>query len=438
MSINHEKYTLVIVDEYTRMVENQNDRKVKQIRIDNGTEFRNHELESFCDERGISQNFYSPYTPKQNGVAERKNRTLIEAARTMLNRSVLSKHFWTEAVRIACYTQNRSIIVKRHDKTPYEIFRERIYDIWYPSRQYQVDFDISYYVIPYGRSLSELTQDNQVPKVIALSEPDIPHTEDTEGKNTRSPRILWSRDQHIELVNIIGDPGEAMLTRSMAAKLTVALASECIFADFLFEIEPKKVSEALKHSGWIDAMQEELNQFYRNIVWTLVPLPYGKTTIGSKWFEKLMTKKFEMIIMGELTYFLGLQIKQDDKGVSIFQEQYTRNLLKKYEISNSSSVKTPMVPPKNLGLDLASKYQSNPKESHLIIVKRILRCCQILGGKLVCGSAKKQQLVVMSSAKTEYVAAAGCYCHCIIQQPHPCTQEPSDIDIRDTPSGSQP
>ncbi|GKF69666.1 hypothetical protein Tco_0202723 [Tanacetum coccineum] len=50
-----------------------------------------------------------------------------------------------------------------------------------PSRQYQVDFDISYYVIPYGRPLSELTQDNQVPKVIALSEPDIPHTEDTEG-----------------------------------------------------------------------------------------------------------------------------------------------------------------------------------------------------------------------------------------------------------------
>ncbi|GJZ32810.1 retrovirus-related pol polyprotein from transposon TNT 1-94 [Tanacetum coccineum] len=80
---------------------------------------------------GISQNFSSPYTPEQNGVAERKNRTLIEAARTMLNGSVLSKHFWTEVVRIACYTQNRSIIVKRHDKTPYEIFRERIPDISY-------------------------------------------------------------------------------------------------------------------------------------------------------------------------------------------------------------------------------------------------------------------------------------------------------------------
>nr|GEW73615.1 copia protein [Tanacetum cinerariifolium] len=72
-----------------------------------------------------------------------------------------------------------------------------------------------------------------------------------------------------------------------------------------------------------------------------------------KQFEKLMIKKFEMSIMGELTYFLGLQIKQDDKGILIYQEQYTRNLLKKYDIYERSLVKTPMVPLKNLGPDLA-------------------------------------------------------------------------------------
>ncbi|GJT37777.1 retrovirus-related pol polyprotein from transposon TNT 1-94 [Tanacetum coccineum] len=110
---------------------NQNDVKVKQIRTDNGTEFRNSELKSFCDEKGISQNFSSPYTPEQNGVAKRNNITLIKDAKTMLNGLVLCKHLWTEAVRIACYTQNRSIIVKRHDKTPYEIFKERIHDIRY-------------------------------------------------------------------------------------------------------------------------------------------------------------------------------------------------------------------------------------------------------------------------------------------------------------------
>ncbi|GKA85206.1 hypothetical protein Tco_0806860 [Tanacetum coccineum] len=127
-------------------------------------------------------------------------------------------------------------------------------------------------------------------------------------------------------------------------------------------------------------------------------------------------------MMGELTYFLGLQIKQNDKGILIFQEQYTRNLHKKYEISDSSSVKTPMVtdvlnynrPDIQFSTVLCVRYQSNPKESHLTAVKRILRksisgSCQILGGKLVCWSAKKQQSVAMSTTKAEYVAAAGCY-----------------------------
>nr|GEY96857.1 retrovirus-related Pol polyprotein from transposon TNT 1-94 [Tanacetum cinerariifolium] len=74
-----------------------------------------------------------------------------------------------------------------------------------------------------------------------------------------------------------------MLTRSMAAKRTAASASECLYANFLSDIEPKKVSKALKHLRWVDSMKEELNQFYKNKVWTLVPLPHRKTSIGSKW-----------------------------------------------------------------------------------------------------------------------------------------------------------
>ncbi|GKB16408.1 retrovirus-related pol polyprotein from transposon TNT 1-94 [Tanacetum coccineum] len=74
---------------FIKRVENQNDIHVKQVRTDNGTEFRNSILVNFYDERGISQNFASPYTPEQNGVAERRNRNLIEVARTMLSGSVL-------------------------------------------------------------------------------------------------------------------------------------------------------------------------------------------------------------------------------------------------------------------------------------------------------------------------------------------------------------
>ncbi|GJV75496.1 retrovirus-related pol polyprotein from transposon TNT 1-94 [Tanacetum coccineum] len=403
ISINHEKYTLVIVDEslrytwvhflrmksqapemimsFIKMVENQNDVKVKQIRTDNGTEFRNHELESFCDKKVISQYFSSPYTPKQNGIAERKNITLTEATRIMMNGSVLSKHFWTKAVRIACYTQSRSIIIKRNDKTPYEIFRERIHNISYfhvfgfpvfihnhkdhlgkfdakaddgyflgysfvskafrvfNARQqveetYHVTFDesmeaiSSYYVIPHDHSLTELSQEKHVPEVIARNETNIPHTEDVEVPNVPQsqtsnqastsshpvPQDRWSKDQHIELVNIIGDPGEGMLTRSKAAKLIVASASKCLFADFLFEIEPRKVSEVLKHPRWVDVMQEELNQFYRNKVWTLVPLPYGKTAIGSKWVFK--NKKDEHGIPTKNKARLVVQGYSQEQGIN--------------------------------------------------------------------------------------------------------------------------
>nr|GEV25957.1 uncharacterized mitochondrial protein AtMg00810-like [Tanacetum cinerariifolium]GEW76428.1 uncharacterized mitochondrial protein AtMg00810-like [Tanacetum cinerariifolium] len=132
-------------------------------------------------------------------------------------------------------------------------------------------------------------------------------------------------------------------------------------------------------------------------------------------------------------------------GISICHEKYVKDLLKKYDLADCASVKCFMLPPNNLGPD---EYQANPKESHLVVVKRISRylkgtpnlglwypkgsdfdlkaysdseyvgCnldrkstsrgCQILRGKLVCCSEKKQTSVAMSSAESEYVAAAEC------------------------------
>nr|XP_043629829.1 uncharacterized protein LOC122601123 [Erigeron canadensis] len=76
-------------------------------------------------EKGISQVYSVARTPQQNGVAERLNRTLIEAARSIMAQNNVKSHFWTEAVHTACFTQNRSLIVKRHQKTAYELLRGR-------------------------------------------------------------------------------------------------------------------------------------------------------------------------------------------------------------------------------------------------------------------------------------------------------------------------
>ncbi|GJS22766.1 retrovirus-related pol polyprotein from transposon TNT 1-94 [Tanacetum coccineum] len=221
----------------TRMVENQNDVKVKQIRTDNGTEFRNSELESFCNENGISQNFSSPYTPEQNGVAERKNKTLIEASRTMLNGLVLSKNFWTEdkhVPEVIASNQQNIPHTKDVQSTP------NLANIEGTQEQNVHDEQI----------INQPTKDssgNNTENLVPTTEPFVPEVIQSQVTNYASTSSYpiaqdrWSKDQHIKLVNIISDPGEGMLTRSMATKLTAALASECLFADFLSEIEPKKL-----------------------------------------------------------------------------------------------------------------------------------------------------------------------------------------------------
>ncbi|GJT62238.1 putative ribonuclease H-like domain-containing protein [Tanacetum coccineum] len=103
-------------------IENQINHRVKIMRCDNGTEFKNKKMNQFCEMKGIKREFSVARTPQQNGVAERKNRTLIEATRTMLADSKLPTTFWAEVVNTTCYVQNRVLIIKPHNKTLYELF----------------------------------------------------------------------------------------------------------------------------------------------------------------------------------------------------------------------------------------------------------------------------------------------------------------------------
>ncbi|GKE65942.1 putative ribonuclease H-like domain-containing protein, partial [Tanacetum coccineum] len=114
-----------ILKSFITEIENLVDKKVKIIRCGNGTKFKNKVMSEFCEQKGIKREFSIVRTPQQNGVAERRNRTLIETARTMLPDSKLPTTFWAKAVSTACYVQNRVLVVKPHNKTPYELFRGR-------------------------------------------------------------------------------------------------------------------------------------------------------------------------------------------------------------------------------------------------------------------------------------------------------------------------
>ncbi|GJU24097.1 putative ribonuclease H-like domain-containing protein [Tanacetum coccineum] len=116
-----------ILKSFITGIENLVDHKVKVIRCDNVTEFKNREMNQFCEMKGILRQFSIARTPQQNEVAKRRNRTLIEAARTMLADSKLPTTFWAGAVNTTCYVQNRMLVVNPHNKTPYELFHVQLH-----------------------------------------------------------------------------------------------------------------------------------------------------------------------------------------------------------------------------------------------------------------------------------------------------------------------
>nr|GEY51558.1 putative ribonuclease H-like domain-containing protein [Tanacetum cinerariifolium] len=150
-SINGKRYVLVIMDDYSRYTwvhflksKDETPEVIKTfltritvllqspviiIRTDNGTKFKNQVLKEYFDSVGISHQMSFVRTPQQNGVVERRNWTLVEAARTMLIFSRAPLFFWAEAIATACFTQNRFIIHRRFNKTPYELINGRKPDI---------------------------------------------------------------------------------------------------------------------------------------------------------------------------------------------------------------------------------------------------------------------------------------------------------------------
>ena len=140
-------YAFVIVDDYSRFtwvcflahkdnafkafknlakrVQNDKGFCITTIRSDHGREFKNESFKSFCNDFGITHQFSSPRTPQQNGVVERKNRTLVEMARIMLKEYDLPSYFWAEAVNTACFVSNRVFKRPLTNKTSYELWKGR-------------------------------------------------------------------------------------------------------------------------------------------------------------------------------------------------------------------------------------------------------------------------------------------------------------------------
>ena len=145
MSLSGKRYGYVLVDDFSRFtwvfflthkyeafsefqvfykkIEQDGKYKISNIQSDHGGEFQNNEFDQFCRIQGINKKFSSPRTSEQNGVVKRRNKTLVEIARTMLIESNLLRKFWAEAVNTSCYIVNRAMVRFSSNKTSYEMFK---------------------------------------------------------------------------------------------------------------------------------------------------------------------------------------------------------------------------------------------------------------------------------------------------------------------------
>nr|GFC57866.1 integrase, catalytic region, zinc finger, CCHC-type, peptidase aspartic, catalytic [Tanacetum cinerariifolium] len=142
----------VLID-FLRLVQKGLQAQVRVVRTDKGTEFLNQTLHAYFAAEGILHQMSVARTPEQNGVVERQNRTLVEAARTMLSAAKIPLFFWAEAITTTCFTQNRSLVTPRHEKTPYHIINDEK-----PSIKFFHIFGSICYIVRDGENLDKMNE----------------------------------------------------------------------------------------------------------------------------------------------------------------------------------------------------------------------------------------------------------------------------------------
>ncbi|KAK1693749.1 hypothetical protein QYE76_010446 [Lolium multiflorum] len=372
------KYGLVIVDDYSRYswvfllkskdethrefivfakkAQRMYESEIKAIRTDNGTEFKNYTMREFVDDEGIKHEFSAPYTPQQNGVVERKNRTIIEMARTMLSEFNSPHNFWGEAISTPSTTPTGSSSVpsttKLHtsflpcdvefledngsqveqldpcvagnDDDPSSAIKHmgighiRPMEIHSDDQDDGIEVSSTAQVEPSSTQAepSSATQEPSSTQDESHSEEqeesphptEQDHDDDQETSSTHVQAQVVPHDQALARDEFIDHEGTIRkikaATRASDMKVDHVLGSisrgvvtrrhhallitYCQHHAFVSSFEPLKVHEALVDPDWVIAMQEELECFTRNEVWSLVERPkdHRINVIGTKWVFK--------------------------------------------------------------------------------------------------------------------------------------------------------
>nr|GEX97915.1 retrotransposon protein, putative, Ty1-copia subclass [Tanacetum cinerariifolium] len=265
--------TSPILKTFITGLENQLNVKVKVIKSDNGTNFKNSDLNQFCRMKGIKREFSVPRTPQQNGIAERKNRTLIKAARTMLADSLLPIPFWAEAFNTTCYNNDEDAA-----------FDEKEHDAKKPESKVNVSSS-SKFQDSSENSSNEVNAAGTIVPTVGQNSSNNTNPFSAAGPSNTTASPTHGKSSFKDASQIPDDPNMPELEDITYFDNENDVGAEVDFNNLETSIieEPKRVHQALKDPSWIEAMQEELHQFKMQKVWVLVELPHGKRAIGTKW-----------------------------------------------------------------------------------------------------------------------------------------------------------
>nr|GEV27068.1 uncharacterized mitochondrial protein AtMg00810-like [Tanacetum cinerariifolium] len=419
--------TSPILKTFITGIENQLSLKLKIIRSDNGTEFKNQDLNQFCGMKGIKREFSVARTPQQNGIAERKNRTLIEAGRTMLADSLLPIPFWAEAFNTACYVLNRNtdddttfkvkepeFAVQKHKSdvhvSPSSSAKTKKHDdktkIEAKGNSH-VEFTNTFsFVGPSNTVVSPtLRKSSYVDPSQYLDDPDMPTLKDITYYDDEEDVGAEADFSNLETI-----PRTMSMTRMVKEQGGLTQINNddfytCMFAYFLSQEEPKRVHQALKDPSWIKAIQEELLQFKMQKVWVLVDLPKGHTQEKGIDYEEVfaLVARIEAIrLIDGKSAITPIDTEKpvlkdpDGKDVDVHTYRYLKG--------------KPLLGlwyPKDSSFNLVA-YSDSDYAGASLDRKSITGGCQFLGCKLISWQCKKQTLVATSSTEAKYAAAASC------------------------------
>ncbi|GKB43341.1 retrovirus-related pol polyprotein from transposon TNT 1-94, partial [Tanacetum coccineum] len=435
---------------------------IRFVRTDNGTEFVNKDLIDFNEIVGITHEKTVPRTLQQNGVVERRNRTLVKVARTMLIFSKAPLFLWAEAVATACYTQNRSLIHTLYNKTPYEQVHDKKSNL-----SFLRIFGALCYPTSNSEDLGKLKAKANIGFFVVLSK--------VEPKNFKSAvtEDCWFQAMQdeihefdrLDVWELVPPPDCAMI----------------IALKWIYKVKLDEYGDVLKNKARLVAKgyrQEEGLDFEESFA------PVARLEAIRIFLANAASKNMTVYQMDVKTAFLNGELKEvvyNPRGIFINQSKYANEILKKFDLHKSDPVDTPMVERTKLDEDLSgipvdqtqyrsmigslmyltasrpdlvfavcmcARYQSKPTKKHLEVVKWVFRylqgtinmglwypkdtnmaltayadtdhaCCQdtrrstsgsaqFLGGKLVSWSSKKQTSTSISSTEAEYIAMSGC------------------------------